>query len=330
MKLQDRIKYIQNELGMTQKEFARILQVPAGSVTDWYNKGVTPRSDKLIRMVEIFSVNPSYLITGQGCPFIRMHKWKEKDEIALNKKYSHLLFLINHYQKGDLIKGFYNIHNVNNWREALDQKLGKFIFGGLYTIAKRFNVSPNVLLVETYSGFFYDIMHYLAHGKNLTADHLYILTVACHYHTEDLRKIFPENPISYLNKKDLYVQIEFKTRIKYAIYGLNEISKQKNVSNTAFLGIQEAFKQLDQALQSKDIPLFCEKERHNYFYWTSCPICDRKIDSPSMNYEFDFSNITVNTEDDSLDNFTLEICEWLSIMNKSKEELIENIHKLCN
>jgi len=330
MTLQERIKLIQNELGITQKEFAKALQVPPGSITDWYKKGVTPRSDKIIRLVEIFSVNPCYLLKGDGYPFVKLHRWSEKDEIKLNDKYRQILYLINHYQKSDLVKGFYNTLKINNWREELDQKLGKLVFGGLYILAKRFDISPNILLVEAYSEFFYNIMKQLAQKKKISVEHFYILSEGCNYHSDDFQKVFPNNPLSYLSKKDLYGQINFQTRIKYKIYGLKEMTQEKKyTSNTAFLGIQQSFKQLDELIRKSEIPNFCEIDSHNYFYWSNCPICEKQIDSPSKNFEFDFPNIKLD-EEELLENFVLEICERLSIMDKTKEELIENIQKFCN
>jgi hypothetical protein len=118
-------------------------------------------------------------------------------------------------------------------------------------------------------------MKTLAKDKKLSAEQLYVLAVGCNYHSEDLKKIFPDNPLSYLNKKDLYSQIEFQTRIKYKIYGLKEMAQEKQLtSNSAFLGIQQSFKQLGQIIKNKETPNYCEIDRHNYFYWSNCPISE--------------------------------------------------------
>ncbi|KPA10520.1 Helix-turn-helix type 3 domain protein [Candidatus Magnetomorum sp. HK-1] len=330
MNLQQRIKFIQTNLGITQKDFAKGLKVPPGSVTDWFYKGVTPRADKLLLMVETYSVNPDFLLRGCGAPFLTKHEWTERDEARFKDRYPQLLFLINHYQHRDLINGFYKTLEIKNWREALDQKLGNLIFGTLYSNAKRFNISPNFLLVETYSAIFFDIMKCLAQGKDLREDHLYILSEVCGYQKEDFIKIIPDNPLSESTKEELYTHIEYEKRIKYKIYGLKSFSKSKSSTmNTAWTGIKEAFKQLDDVFRYQEIPNFCEVNQHNYFYWTKCPICENKTELTKAKYEQSFINIDMNDDIDSCEELVDRVCDELEIKNISMKEFMQRIKSKC-
>ena len=292
MTLQERIKYIQNKLGLTQKDFAQGLQIPPGSVSDWYNNGVTPRADKLELLVDIYKVNPDFLLRGHGKPFIgKQRLWTKKNEKRLNLKYKHLLFLINHNGKSDLVKGFYEIFDIKNWKEALDQKLGKTIFGNLNTTASNLNLSPNILLVEVYSKLFTDIIRCLSLKIPLKAKHLYVLSEVCEYDSEDFMQMIPKNPFSKLSKNELYSYLEYSTRLKYIIYGIKGFAKDSKTSNTAWQGIKLAFQQLDDVFRYQEIPNLCEHDDHQFFYWTKCPLCEENHLKPLRSFDEEYPDV---------------------------------------
>lgn len=65
MKLQDRIKLLRDEKGLTQKELASYLQVDRATISGYETKGKQPDLEKLIKMAKLFEVTLDYLIKGQ-------------------------------------------------------------------------------------------------------------------------------------------------------------------------------------------------------------------------------------------------------------------------
>ena len=290
MTLQERIRFIQKKLGLTQKELAKGLQVPPGSISEWYNSGLIPRADKLQLLVDIYKVNPDFLLRNCGEPFLaKQLKWTKKDEKRLNNKYKHIMFLANHCGKSDLVKGFYDILDVKNWKEALDQKLGKAIFGNLQSLTSSLKISPNILLVEFYAELFFDFLRCLSLNKTLTPKHLYILAMVCEYDSEDFHLIIPKNPFSKFSIETLHSHLDYASRTMFKIYGLKDFSKDSKSSNTAWQGIRLAFLQLDDIFRYQEIPHLCEINDHQFFYWKKCPLCDGKIKKAVRSFDEEFS-----------------------------------------
>ncbi|KPA11104.1 Helix-turn-helix type 3 domain protein [Candidatus Magnetomorum sp. HK-1] len=281
MTLQERIKFIQKKLGISQRKLAKSLEVPPTSVSDWYNNNVTPRSDKLILLVDKFDVNPLFLLKGIGEPFLneaeRKKKWTKKEEKRFSEKYSNIIFLINNCGKNDLVKGFYGMLNISNWMELLDQKLGKKLFGNLQTIAKTLNYSVNILLVEVYAEIFTEIVSSLSQKKPLKPYHLYILSEVCDFDKDDFQLIVPNDYLSNIDINNLESFLDNKTKMKFRLYGLKGFAENSKTTNTAWQGIRMAFKQLDDMIRYQEIPNLCQKNGHNHFYWTKCPLCEEKI-----------------------------------------------------
>ncbi|KPA15727.1 Helix-turn-helix type 3 domain protein [Candidatus Magnetomorum sp. HK-1] len=279
MILQERIQLIQKKLGLTQSEFAKKLKTPQGTVSDWYNRGVTPRTDKLQFLVEEYSVNPDFLLRGQGKIFFNEKKfWSKKEDKRLREKYKQLLTLINYRSSPYLIKLFYDSLLITNWKKNLDQKLGKAIFGSIRSVSMRLNMSPNIMLIEVFSNIMFDIMKNLSTGDSLRIDQLYILSEVCDYDSDDFQKFIPGNQFSNLNKKELYSKLDNYSKLKYKMYGLKDFSKDSKTSNTAWQGIRLAFKQLDDIFRYNDLPNLCKNKGHNYFYWFECPVCKKQTE----------------------------------------------------
>lgn len=65
MELQDRIKLLREEKGLTQEELAKYLNVARATISGYETKGKQPDIDKLIKMSNIFKVSLDYLICGK-------------------------------------------------------------------------------------------------------------------------------------------------------------------------------------------------------------------------------------------------------------------------
>jgi len=293
MNVPQRIKVVQETLGLTQKEFAKGLDMKPGGLADWYYRHSSPRSDKLELIVQVYNANPVFLLTGKGKPVLKKTNWTEKDEARFNDRYKQMLFLVNNCGKSNIVRQFYDTLKTNNWKQALDQKLGKAIFGRLHSISTSFNISPNILLVEIYSELFYDILKYLSKGYTLRIDHIYILSEVCKIEPDEFQKIIPDNPFILYEKKEIYARLNYKSRIKFKIYDLKGFSQDSDTSNTAWQGIRIAFKQLDDMFRYQHIPNFCDTDEHNYFYWTKCHICEEKLQMPLPSFDEEFPNIDI-------------------------------------
>jgi transcriptional regulator with XRE-family HTH domain len=68
--LGERIKYIQRNSGKNQTIFAQSLGVSKGSVILYQKNERSPDSSFLKTLCELYKVNPSWLLLGEGEPFI--------------------------------------------------------------------------------------------------------------------------------------------------------------------------------------------------------------------------------------------------------------------
>lgn len=64
MELQDRIKILRDEKGMTQKELSVHLNVDRATISGYETKGKHPDLEKLVKIAKIFDVSLDYLING--------------------------------------------------------------------------------------------------------------------------------------------------------------------------------------------------------------------------------------------------------------------------
>jgi transcriptional regulator with XRE-family HTH domain len=68
--LGDRIRYIQRNSGRNQKIFGQSLGVSKGSLILYQKNERSPDSSFLKTLCEVYEVNPSWLLLGEGEPFI--------------------------------------------------------------------------------------------------------------------------------------------------------------------------------------------------------------------------------------------------------------------
>jgi transcriptional regulator with XRE-family HTH domain len=68
--LGERIKYLQKNSGMNQVNFAQSLGVSKGSLILYNKNDRSPDSSFLRTLCELYRVNPTWLLLGEGEPFI--------------------------------------------------------------------------------------------------------------------------------------------------------------------------------------------------------------------------------------------------------------------
>ena len=68
--LGERIRYLQKSSGKNQVDFARSLGVSKGSLILYQKNNRSPDSSFLVTLCELYRVNPTWLLLGEGEPFI--------------------------------------------------------------------------------------------------------------------------------------------------------------------------------------------------------------------------------------------------------------------
>lgn len=71
MELQDRIKFIRKNAGLSQKEFAESIGVQSIVVSRWENGKTDAGKARLYVIADKFKVNIKWLQTGEGEPYIK-------------------------------------------------------------------------------------------------------------------------------------------------------------------------------------------------------------------------------------------------------------------
>ncbi len=69
-----RLEQARERLGFSVKEFSEQLGIPYRSYMN-YKSGRTPPADLLAKVIELFAVNPAWLMTGIGKPFLNSEAW---------------------------------------------------------------------------------------------------------------------------------------------------------------------------------------------------------------------------------------------------------------
>jgi transcriptional regulator with XRE-family HTH domain len=69
--LGERIKYLQRKSGNNQVEFAQSLGVSKGSLILYQSNKRKPDSSLLVTLCELYKVNPTWLLLGEGEPFAK-------------------------------------------------------------------------------------------------------------------------------------------------------------------------------------------------------------------------------------------------------------------
>lgn len=64
MNFNTRLKSLINEKGCTQLELAKYVGVKPNTVSDWINKGTSPKISHIYKIQEFFNVTFEYLFTG--------------------------------------------------------------------------------------------------------------------------------------------------------------------------------------------------------------------------------------------------------------------------
>jgi transcriptional regulator with XRE-family HTH domain len=70
MAIGERIRNYRKSIDISGKDFAKIIGISAGSLSDIENEKTNPSSDTLSSMVRNTEINPTWLLTGEG----PMHK----------------------------------------------------------------------------------------------------------------------------------------------------------------------------------------------------------------------------------------------------------------
>ena len=71
LELAQRLKYVREHLGLSQKELAQALGVSQKAVSYWERGERSMPAIILRRLKESLGVNPDWLLTGEGEPFLK-------------------------------------------------------------------------------------------------------------------------------------------------------------------------------------------------------------------------------------------------------------------
>ncbi|MCD7799643.1 MAG: helix-turn-helix domain-containing protein [Ruminococcus sp.] len=66
MQFKERLKRLILERGCTQLALANFLGVKPNTVSDWINKGTSPKVEHIYRIAEFFNVSFDYIFTGES------------------------------------------------------------------------------------------------------------------------------------------------------------------------------------------------------------------------------------------------------------------------
>ena len=86
----DRIKFLREQLQLTQTELAKQLRITRSSVNAWVMGFSIPSTQYIIRLSSIFSVSTDYLLNVDSSSTISVQGLTEKDVLLVNNLISHL------------------------------------------------------------------------------------------------------------------------------------------------------------------------------------------------------------------------------------------------
>ena len=86
----DRIKFLREQLQLTQTELAKQLGITRSSVNAWEMGISIPSTQYIIRLSSIFSVSTDYLLNVESSATISVRGLTEKDVLLVNNLISHL------------------------------------------------------------------------------------------------------------------------------------------------------------------------------------------------------------------------------------------------
>ncbi len=104
--LQERLKSLISKLGVSRREFASDIGVSYGNVSSWLRSENPPKpsAEALEKLYEVYSVNITWLITGNGEMFVPKVMSKDKIIVEYYKELHELKKLVMDMQEGRLEK----------------------------------------------------------------------------------------------------------------------------------------------------------------------------------------------------------------------------------
>lgn len=83
---QQTLKELIKSRGITQKELAEFLGVKQNTVSDWINRGTSPKIEHIYRIADYFSVSFDFLFTNDSLPIIVDAKEIIKDRLETDER----------------------------------------------------------------------------------------------------------------------------------------------------------------------------------------------------------------------------------------------------
>lgn len=102
MELQNRIKLLREERGLTQKELATYLQVDRATISGYETKGKQPDIEKLIKIAKYFRVSLDYLIKGNHGTLTQDFTIMTESEELLDAKIYQIYAELNYHGKQEV------------------------------------------------------------------------------------------------------------------------------------------------------------------------------------------------------------------------------------
>lgn len=99
-----RLKQIRSTLSISQKDFAEKLDVSAAFVSAIEAEKSLPAFGFLLKMIEQYSINPSWLLLGKGSIFQEDFVIGESGRIDLSELDEDVLELLTYFKKSPLVK----------------------------------------------------------------------------------------------------------------------------------------------------------------------------------------------------------------------------------
>lgn len=84
MKIEERIVQLRSQMGWTQMELARKLQLNLKTIRNWENGDSAPSAPNIIRLCALFSVSADYLLGLDDRPMIYLDGLSEDDRKKLS------------------------------------------------------------------------------------------------------------------------------------------------------------------------------------------------------------------------------------------------------
>lgn len=102
MELQERIKILREEKGITQQEVANYLNVERATISGYETKGKQPDLQKLGRLAKVFGVSLDFLITGEEPKINFDFTVSSEKETAIDENIYSLYSALNYKGKKEL------------------------------------------------------------------------------------------------------------------------------------------------------------------------------------------------------------------------------------